>query len=120
MMMKMRLIFVICNRFEVVKVPFPFTDNNATKMRPAVIISSAEFNRHVGKSIMAMVTSSTKTKWLYDTKITNIATTGLTISCCIRMKLFTIDNAFIIKKLGRLSDNDIDSFCTNFAALTQN
>lgn len=111
---------MICNRFDLVKVPFPFTDSHANKMRPAVIISSAAFNRNVGKSVMAMVTSSTKTQWLYDTKITDIATAGLTVSCCIRMKLFTIDNSFIIKKLGQLSNHDIESFCANFSALTTN
>jgi mRNA interferase MazF len=31
---------------------------------------------------------------------------GLTASSVVRIKLFTLDNRFIIRKIGRLSDND--------------
>ncbi len=105
-------------RFEVVKVPFPFTDKDAAKTRPALVISSHEFNLSVGKTVMAMITSTTKNVWLLDTKITDLKGAGLPIACSIRMKLFTIDNELVIKRLGRLSADDAGEFEKNFELLT--
>lgn len=45
-------------RFAVVRVPFPFTNRNATKNRPALVLSDAtRFNAPAGHSVMAMITS---------------------------------------------------------------
>lgn len=49
---------VAFERFTVVRVPFPFTDRNATKNRPALVLSdAASFNAPAGHSVMAMITS---------------------------------------------------------------
>lgn len=46
-------------RFDVVVVPFPFTDVDAVKRRPALVISNAQtFNRSVGHSAIAMITTA--------------------------------------------------------------
>lgn len=46
------------DRFAVVRVPFPFTDRNATKNRPALVLSDpVAFNTPAGHSVMAMITS---------------------------------------------------------------
>ncbi len=109
---------MICNRFDVVKVPFPFTDKDATKTRPALVISNSEFNRANNSTVFAMITSSTKTAWLHDTAIIDFKDAGLTIPCLVRMKLFTIDNGFILKRLGQLSGVDVGRFELNFSKLT--
>lgn len=45
-------------RFTVVRVPFPLTDRNATKNRPALVLSdAASFNTPAGHSLMAMIIS---------------------------------------------------------------
>lgn len=106
-------------RFDVVKVPFPFTDKQASKTRPALVISNAEFNCSVGKTVFAMITSSTKTTWLHDTVISDLNAAGLRIPCVIRMKLFTIDNDLVLARLGRLSSQDQHEFEKNFNQLTK-
>ena len=56
--MKMSGLTKTYDLYEVVKVPFPFTDSKATKVRPALILSSAkQFNGKIGMSIMCMITS---------------------------------------------------------------
>ena len=68
----------IYNQFDVVIVPFPFTDRQATKRRPALVLSDAdEFNRLLGRSVMAMITTAAQSSWPLDVPITDRSTTGL-------------------------------------------
>ena len=41
---------MIYNKFDIVKVPFPFTDKQTVKRRPALIISSGEYQMNYNKS----------------------------------------------------------------------
>ena len=66
--------------YEIVVVPFPFTDREKSKNRPALILSSELFNANNGKSIIAMITSNTeKELWPNDMAIKHLKPTGLTI-----------------------------------------
>jgi mRNA interferase MazF len=49
---------VTFERYAVVRVPFPFTDRNASKNRPALVLSDADgFNAAAGHAVMAIITS---------------------------------------------------------------
>lgn len=90
--------------FDVVVVPFPFTDKLRAKRRPALVISSEKsFNTPSGYTVLAMITSAQHVPWPLDVKITDLEAAGLAVACCVRMKLFTIDNHLIIKNIGKLS-----------------
>lgn len=100
------------NLYEVVKVPFPFTDLNATKVRPALILSSAKFfNAKIGMSIMTMITSlkGNQILWPTDIVIENLQSTGLPVPSIIRFKLFTLDHRLILGHLGHLQGKDLQS-----------
>ena len=93
--------------FEIVVVPFPFTDRKADKRRPALILSDGiKFNQPSGHAVLVMITSQKNPDWPLDTKITGIRRTGLTAPSKVRMKLFTLDSRLIIKKIGSLIDSD--------------
>jgi mRNA interferase MazF len=109
---------VIYNRYDVVKVPFPFTDKQASKTRPALVLSNQEFNDGIGHSVMAMITTAKNSTWLFDTLISDLNLAGLPAPSIVRMKLFTLDNSLIISKLGRLSERDQHKFEDNFKRLT--
>jgi len=97
--------------FDVVVVPFPFTDVDQTKRRPAVVVSSAKmFNTPSKHTVLAMITSSQHESWPLDVAIVDLEACGLSSESIIRMKLFTIDNRFILKKIGQLSAKDQKSF----------
>ena len=92
---------------DVVVVPFPFTDKNTTKRRPAVVLSNAEhFNKKVGQSVLVMITSAANSEWPLDVEIKDLDTAGLPSSSIVRMKLFTLDHNLIVRKVGRLSVGD--------------
>ena len=93
--------------FEVVVVPFPFSDRKADKRRPALILSDdIKFNKPSGHAVLAMITSQKNPDWPLDTTITSIRRTGLTAPSKVRMKLFTLDSRLIVKKIGTLTNRD--------------
>lgn len=104
-------------RFAVVRVPFPFTDRNATKNRPALVLSGADaFNTPAGHFVMAMITSSANPPWPLDCPIRDLGAAGLPVPSLVRFKLFTLDHRLVRGELGRLSAADAKRIR---AALTQ-
>ncbi len=94
-------------RFTVVRVPFPFTDRNATKNRPALILSdTVSFNTPAGHSVMAMITSQTNSPWPLDCWLNDLTAAGLPAPSMVRFKLFTLDHRLVRGALGRLSPAD--------------
>lgn len=92
--------------FDVVVVPFPFTDRNTTKRRPALVLTSELFNTSARNSVLAMITSAEQSEWPGDVAITNIEAAGLHNDCVVRLKLFTLDHRLIIRKAGSLAGTD--------------
>ena len=90
---------------DVVVVPFPFTDRRAAKRRPALIVSSADFNEAHAQSILAMITSAAS-DWPSDVALRGWQEAGLNVPCKLRFKLFTLDAALIVRKVGTLSKRD--------------
>ena len=96
------------DRYAVVRVPFPFTDRNATKNRPAVVLSDAvAFNTPAGHSVMAMITSQANPPWPLDCTLTDLAAAGLPAPSRVRFKLFTLDHRLVRGEIGRLAPADI-------------
>ena len=98
---------MICERHDVVVVPFPFSDRAAAKRRPALVLSGRRFNRE-GHTVMAMVTTKKVPPWPADTPLANFQSAGLKVSCLVRFKIFTLDNRLILNKIGRLSEMDAE------------
>jgi mRNA interferase MazF len=96
---------VICDRWDVVVVPFPFSDRAAEKRRPALVLSSTAFNR-AGHSVLAMITTRGHHPWPGDCNLEDLDDAGLPLPCIVRLKLFTLDNRIILRRLGRLSVAD--------------
>ncbi len=98
---------MIYSALTVVRVPFPFTDRQATKHRPALILSNAaQFNTPVRHSVMAMITTAQHHPWPLDCVINNLQAAGLPAPSCVRFKLFTLDHRLIRGVLGQLSAED--------------
>jgi mRNA interferase MazF len=105
-------------QFDVVVVPFPFTDVEASKRRPALILSADQtFNNPVGHSVMAMITTVSHSDWALDVEITDLTSAGLKTPSIVRMKLFTLDHALVRKQIGRLSAVDEAAVIASLASL---
>ena len=96
------------DRYAVVRVPFPFTDRNSTRNRPAVLLSDpVAFNTLAGHSVMAMITSHGNAPWPLDCVLTDLGAAGLPAPSVVRFKLFTLDHRLVRGEIGRLSAADV-------------
>lgn len=104
MLMRKRIV-----SYDVLVVPFPFTDKTTTKRRPALVVSGADhFNNKVWQSVLAMITSAANSDWPLDAEIKDIDAAGLPSPSIVRMKLFTLDHKLILRKAGKLANKDME------------
>jgi len=109
---------VTYKKFDIVVVPFPFTNQNTTKRRPALVLSKEDFfNMETGNCVLAMITSEKNPSWPLDSKIGSLKKAGLSSPSKVRMKLFTLDSRLILKKIGGLSVKDQERVTDNLSKL---
>ena len=96
---------MICEQWDLAVVPFPFTERSGAKRRPALVVSARRFNS-AGHTVLAMVTTRAEPAWPGDTPITDPQSAGLRAPCIVRLKLFTLDNTLILKRIGALGADD--------------
>ena len=92
--------------FDVVVVPFPFTDKAAVKRRPSLVVSTQTFNDRHDQLVLAMITSAHQSDWPSDVHLKEWRAAGLTVSCRVRFKLFTLEKTLIVRRVGSLADGD--------------
>lgn len=97
---------MICNHWDVVAIPFPFVEKPAVKRRPALVISTGEFNSQNNHSILSMITTAKLESWPSDHMLQRPSEAGLFAECYVRWKVFTMPNSIIVKKLGELGGED--------------
>ena len=103
--------------FAVVRVPFPFSDRQATKRRPALVLSEPAFQQRSGHLLLAMVTSARQSAWPLDWPIDNLTAAGLKQPCLVRLKLFTLDERLVLGTLGLLAAQDRTGVTASLHAL---
>jgi mRNA interferase MazF len=97
---------VLCDAGDVAIVPFPFTDIAVAKPRPALALSSRRANEDSGNTVFAMITTAGRSHWPQDVPLTDCHSAGLTAASLVRIKLFTLDNRLIARRIGVLSARD--------------
>ncbi|MDZ7724633.1 MAG: type II toxin-antitoxin system PemK/MazF family toxin [candidate division KSB1 bacterium] len=97
-------------KWDIVLVPFPFTDLSSSKKRPALVVSPDEYNKGLD-IVIAFITSKIDIKVkLGDYHIQEWQKANLPKPSMIRMRFATIDKKIIVKQFGKLSNKDITSF----------
>ena len=94
-------------QWQVVVVPFPFTDRHARRRRPALVLSRPEaLGNAIGHSVLAMITSAGHSRWPLDVPVSDLEAAGLPAPSVVRMKLFTLDDSLVERSAGRLAEGD--------------
>jgi mRNA interferase MazF len=93
---------------DVVLVPFPFTDQTASKRRPAVIVSSAAYHRDRPDVIILAITSQSQAQTTVgEAAIGKWKEAGLLRASVLKPVVATIEHGLVLRKLGRLDEADI-------------
>ena len=91
----------------VVLVPFPFTDQTAVKKRPAVVISSPEYNDMRTDLVIMAVTSQLRVAGEFDGLIlSDWSGAGLLKPSAIKPVIATIAQPLVLRSLGKLTTLD--------------
>lgn len=92
---------------DIILVPFSFTDQSASKKRPAVIVSSDVYNRDRPDIILMAVTSQVRHLGKTgEAEVQDWREAGLLKPSLIKPILATVEKSLVLKKLGRLSGKD--------------
>jgi mRNA interferase MazF len=109
---------VTFEQWQVVVVPFPFTDRRARRRRPALVVSRPDaLGARIGHSVLAMITSAGHSRWPLDVPVSDLACAGLPAPSVVRMKLFTLDDRLVERRIGRLAPADATSVAAALARL---
>jgi mRNA interferase MazF len=103
---------------DIVLLQFPFTDLTTTKKRPAVIISSFEYNSKRPDIIVMAVTSRIREIQSFcDVIIKEWKQAGLIKESAIKPIIITIEKDLILAKLGQLQKQDTQALRNNLQTI---
>ena len=92
--------------WDIVKVPFPYTDRPVRQRRPALVVAAGELEAAHGLLWLVMVTSAANRGWPGDVLVSDLSLAGLPIQSIIRpAKIATIE-ARDAELLGTLPPRD--------------
>lgn len=92
---------------DVILVPFPFTNQAASKRRPAVVVSSRAYNLARPDVVVMAVTSQFRaTEGLGEVWLEAWEAAGLLKPSAIKPVMATLERGLVIRRLGVLGDED--------------
>jgi len=91
---------------ELVLLPYPFTDQEGSKVRPAIIISNDNFNKKCQDCVMVPLTTVIKDEpYSIIIRQDNLSSGKLLKPSRIRIdKIFTINKNLIIMQIGKITE----------------
>ena len=103
---------------DIVLVRFPFTDQSTTKKRPAVVVSSADYNARRPDVVVVAVSSRIRMPTAFGELILeDWKEAGLLAPSTIKPVLATIEKALVLRRLGRLEAGDRANLTTSLRRL---
>ena len=96
-------------RGDVVLAPFPFSDQTSIKQRPALVISIEDFQEQGPDLLIMAVTSQVRGPLkLGEFLIRDWQVAGLLKPSAVKAAIATIEARLVRRRLGRLSDYDLE------------
>jgi mRNA interferase MazF len=93
--------------WDVVVVPFPYSNQAHATVRPGVIVSAPRLHQRTRQHHVAMITNAKHTAWDGDVEVSNLKGAGLPVASVVRpAKLATFDESAIVRAVGSLPTKD--------------
>ena len=101
---------MIFQQKELVLLPYPFSDQGGSKVRPAIIVSNDNFNKRCEDCVLVPLTTLIKDEpFSLMLNQDNLESGKLLKQSRIRIdKIFTIRKGLIIMKIGKINDKTIE------------
>jgi mRNA interferase MazF len=95
---------------DIVLVPFPFTDQSASKKRPGVVVSNGAYNRARPDIVLMAVASQVgRSDGVFECPIAAWSAAGLLKPSVVKPVFATVERRLVLRALGRLDARDASS-----------
>jgi mRNA interferase MazF len=103
---------------DIVLVPFPFTDQSASKKRPAVVVSSSAYHHARPDLVIMAVTSQLRpTASFGEVMVQDWQAAGLLKPSAIKPVITTIEATLVIRAMGKLTQADAAALRRSIASI---
>ena len=92
--------------WDIIKVPFPYTDRPVRQRRPALVVSSDGLLGEHGLLWVLMITSAENRGWPGDVTVSDLALSGLPAPSVIRTAKIATIEAKDAERMGSLAEAD--------------
>ena len=92
--------------WDIVKVPFPYTDRPVRQRRPALVIAAGDLLTHHNLIWVLMITSAENRGWPTDVVVSDLAVAGLPAPSVVRTAKVAVIDCRDAERLGTLSNAD--------------
>ena len=95
---------------ELVLLPYPFSDQGSSKVRPAIIVSNDNFNKRCEDCVMVPLTTVIKEEpFSIIINQDSLESGRLLKQSRVRIdKIFTIKKSLIVMKIGKINDKTLE------------
>ncbi len=93
-------------RWDVVKVPFPYTDRPVRQGRPALVIAAGSLESSHGLLWVLMITSAENLRWGDDVAVSSLQKSGLPAPSVVRCAKIATIEARQAERIGTLPASD--------------
>ena len=108
---------MIFQQKELVLLPYPFSDQAGSKVRPAIIVSNDNFNKRCEDCVMVPLTTVIKDEpFSLIINQDSLDSGKLLKQSRVRIdKIFTIKKSLIMMKIGKINDKTLDKIKFEFS-----
>jgi mRNA interferase MazF len=92
--------------WDIIKVPFPYTDRPVRERRPALVMASGSIQEHHGLLWVMMITSSENRGWPGDVVVSDLKVSGLPAASIVRTAKIATIEAKESDRIGVLPTDD--------------
>ena len=97
------------DRGDVILVPYPFGERAGGRKRPALVISSRDYNQATGELVIAQITGRVSApERPGDSPVDDWKQANLPGPAMVRSRLATLTTSLVLRRLGKLSQNDFE------------
>ena len=92
--------------WDIIKVPFPYTDRPVRERRPALVVACKSIQEHHGLVWVMMITSSENQGWPGDVIVSDLKVSGLPVASIVRTAKIATIEAKESDRIGILPTDD--------------